>query len=268
MTLTIGMRELATEHLQSGVANTASALVQLLGLASASQSAARSRRTGSATSPRRPVPACSACSSEPRSRRGARVHRDAARRAPDARRDGRRHGLAVERERGRGARLFGDEAAVFVAASWSASPAASSGVACAARRSSSSFPACSCSCPAAPASTASLQLLSDQTVSGITAAFDTFVTAMSIAYGLMVSTVILPRRASTQLSLAAPRVELLTRPPRRRRGRRHRAVHPRVGPVPDDAGQLGDERLDRDRREGRRHDGDRASRGRSPPTRW
>ena len=32
MTLTIGMRELSTEHLQSGVANTASALVQLLGL--------------------------------------------------------------------------------------------------------------------------------------------------------------------------------------------------------------------------------------------
>jgi hypothetical protein len=32
MTLTIGMRELATEHLQSDVANTASALVQLLGL--------------------------------------------------------------------------------------------------------------------------------------------------------------------------------------------------------------------------------------------
>jgi hypothetical protein len=34
-------------------------------------------------------------------------------------------------------------------------------------------------------------------VSGVTAAFDTFVTAMSIAYGLMVSTLILPRRAST-----------------------------------------------------------------------
>ena len=32
MRLTIGMRELATDHLQSGVANTASALVQLLGL--------------------------------------------------------------------------------------------------------------------------------------------------------------------------------------------------------------------------------------------
>ena len=45
-----------------------------------------------------------------------------------------------------------------------------------------------------------LQLLADQTVSGITAAFDTFVTAMSIAYGLMVSAVLVPgglrRRAS------------------------------------------------------------------------
>jgi uncharacterized membrane protein YjjB (DUF3815 family) len=44
-----------------------------------------------------------------------------------------------------------------------------------------------------------LQLLTDQTVSGITAGFDTFVTAMSIAYGLMVATVVLPRRI-TQLS--------------------------------------------------------------------
>jgi uncharacterized membrane protein YjjB (DUF3815 family) len=45
-----------------------------------------------------------------------------------------------------------------------------------------------------------VQLLADQTVSGITAGFDTFVTAMAIAYGLMVSTVLLPggprRRAS------------------------------------------------------------------------
>ena len=39
-----------------------------------------------------------------------------------------------------------------------------------------------------------LQLLANQTVSGITAGFDTFVTAMSIAYGLMVSAVVLPRR--------------------------------------------------------------------------
>jgi uncharacterized membrane protein YjjB (DUF3815 family) len=39
-----------------------------------------------------------------------------------------------------------------------------------------------------------VQLLSDQTVSGLTAGFDTFVTAMSIAYGLMVSALLLPRR--------------------------------------------------------------------------
>jgi uncharacterized membrane protein YjjB (DUF3815 family) len=39
-----------------------------------------------------------------------------------------------------------------------------------------------------------LQLLSNETVSGITAAFDTFVTATSIAYGLMVSALILPGR--------------------------------------------------------------------------
>ncbi len=39
-----------------------------------------------------------------------------------------------------------------------------------------------------------LQLLSNQTVSGISAGFDTFVTAMSIAYGLMVALLVLPRR--------------------------------------------------------------------------
>ena len=39
-----------------------------------------------------------------------------------------------------------------------------------------------------------LQLLANQTVSGITAGFDTFITAMSIAYGLMIASVLLPRR--------------------------------------------------------------------------
>ena len=41
-----------------------------------------------------------------------------------------------------------------------------------------------------------LKLLTGQTVNGIDAGFDTFVTAMAIAYGLMVATVILPRRFS------------------------------------------------------------------------
>jgi uncharacterized membrane protein YjjB (DUF3815 family) len=39
-----------------------------------------------------------------------------------------------------------------------------------------------------------LKLLTGETVSGIEAGFNTFVTAISIAYGLMLSTVILPRR--------------------------------------------------------------------------
>ena len=47
-----------------------------------------------------------------------------------------------------------------------------------------------------------LQLLTGQTVSGIEAGFNTFVTAMAIAYGLMVSAVILPRRF-TRLATAS-----------------------------------------------------------------
>ena len=39
-----------------------------------------------------------------------------------------------------------------------------------------------------------LKLLTGQTVSGIDAGFNTFVAALAIAYGLMLSTVILPRR--------------------------------------------------------------------------
>jgi uncharacterized membrane protein YjjB (DUF3815 family) len=41
-----------------------------------------------------------------------------------------------------------------------------------------------------------LQLLTGQTISGIDAGFDTFVTAMSIAYGLMLATVLVPGRHS------------------------------------------------------------------------
>ena len=47
-----------------------------------------------------------------------------------------------------------------------------------------------------------VQLLSDQTVSGLTAGFDTFVTAMSIAYGLMVSALVLPRRFAGRTALS------------------------------------------------------------------
>jgi uncharacterized membrane protein YjjB (DUF3815 family) len=39
-----------------------------------------------------------------------------------------------------------------------------------------------------------LKLLAGNTVSGIDTGFDAFVTAMSIAYGLMVSSVVVPHR--------------------------------------------------------------------------
>jgi len=55
-----------------------------------------------------------------------------------------------------------------------------------------------------------VQLLTDQTISGINAGFDTFLTAMSIAYGLMVSTVVLPRRFTQVASHAAGAVETTT----------------------------------------------------------
>jgi uncharacterized membrane protein YjjB (DUF3815 family) len=42
-----------------------------------------------------------------------------------------------------------------------------------------------------------LKLLTGQTVSGIDAGFNTFVTAMSIAYGLMISPLIVPSRLTT-----------------------------------------------------------------------
>jgi uncharacterized membrane protein YjjB (DUF3815 family) len=48
--------------------------------------------------------------------------------------------------------------------------------------------------PGSAGFTSALQLLTDRTVSGVAAAFDTFITAISIAYGLMIATVVLPRR--------------------------------------------------------------------------
>jgi uncharacterized membrane protein YjjB (DUF3815 family) len=58
-----------------------------------------------------------------------------------------------------------------------------------------------------------MQLLADQTVSGIAAAFDTFVTAMSIAYGLIVATVVLPRRFTQIGPRSAPHATSRQSPP-------------------------------------------------------
>jgi uncharacterized membrane protein YjjB (DUF3815 family) len=50
-----------------------------------------------------------------------------------------------------------------------------------------------------------LQLLTGQTVSGIDAGFDTLVTAMSIAYGLLAAAVILPKRFTELREIAHTR---------------------------------------------------------------
>ena len=100
--------------------------------------------------------------------------------------------------------MFGDQAAVFVAALAVAWPAGIAGHVL--RRSALVFivPGVLMLVPGSAGFTSALQLLTDQTVSGIAAAFDTFVTAMSIAYGLMVSAAVLPRRLTQVTPRNAP----------------------------------------------------------------
>ena len=197
MTLTIGMRELATEHLQSGVANMASALIQLLGLVfgvGIGRSVAASwfgptpdvmPETGfSELHLLAAVAAGLAFTLTLRARfRSAPLMCSATVLALSA------NALAAV--------IVGEEAAVFCAALTIG--VAGGHVGTRLRRSPLVFivPGVLMLVPGSAGFNSALQLLSNQTVSGITAAFDTFVTAMSIAYGLMVSTLILPRRAAS-----------------------------------------------------------------------
>jgi uncharacterized membrane protein YjjP (DUF1212 family) len=199
MTLTIGMRELATEHLQSGVANTASALVQLLGLVFG-VAVGRSIANTWLGETSFPSPSLDfggthliaaffaglAFTLTLRARyRDALVMCAATILALGANELGRE--------------VVGAGAAVFVAAVVVGVAGSIAGSLL--RRSSLVFivPGVLMLVPGSAGFNSALQLLTDQTVSGITAAFDTFVTAMSIAYGLMVSTVILPRRFTTAI---------------------------------------------------------------------
>lgn len=199
MTLTIGMRELATEHLQSGVANTALALVQLLGLVfgvGIGRAIAESW-FGPAEAV---VPDATFTGVELVSALAAGLaftltlraqFRDAAIMCAAA-------ALALGANE-LGTELIGAQPAVFGAAL--AVGIVGSVVGSRLRRSPLVFivPGVLMLVPGSAGFNSALQLLANQTVSGITAAFDTFVTAMSIAYGLMVSTVVLPR-SLTQLS--------------------------------------------------------------------
>jgi uncharacterized membrane protein YjjP (DUF1212 family) len=194
MTLTIGMRELATEHLQSGVANTASALVQLLGLVfgveigrsiavnwfgpvtqAAPQQAFDSWHVLAA------LAAGFAFTLTLRARlRDVWVMCTATVLAL----------VAGEL----GAAVLGQSAAAFAAALTLGVVGNLVGVSL--RRSPLVFivPGVLMLVPGSAGYNSVLKLVTDQTINGITAGFDTFVTAISIAYGLMVSAVLLPRR--------------------------------------------------------------------------
>jgi uncharacterized membrane protein YjjP (DUF1212 family) len=194
MTLTIGMRELATEHLQSGVANAASALIQLFGLAfgvSVGRSIATSWFGGvSDSAPDQAFTAVQFAAALVAALAFTVILRA---RSRDALIMGAATCLALGANEA-GAELFGDRAAVFVAALVIGLSGGFIGLIF--RRSALVFvvPGVLMLVPGSAGFNSILQLLTDQTVSGITAGFDTFVTAMSIAYGLMVATVLLPRR--------------------------------------------------------------------------
>jgi uncharacterized membrane protein YjjP (DUF1212 family) len=192
MTLTIGMQELSTQHLQSGVANTASALVQLLGLAfGVAVGGSIAANWFGPVAAAVPVPAsieirlagavlaALAFTVTLRARtRDATIMIAAACLAVGANEVGRH--------------VFGNEAAAFVAAVVVGVTGGLVGALL--RRSALVFivPGVLMLVPGSAGFSSVIQLLTNQTVSGITAGFDTFVTAMSIAYGLMVATVLLP----------------------------------------------------------------------------
>ena len=192
MRLTIGMRELATDHLQSGVANTASALVQLLGLVFG-VGIGRSIATDwfGATQPIEPETAFSGIELLAALAAGLAFTLTLRARYRDAFLMCGATVLALGANEV-GIAVFGREAAVFVAALTVGVVGGLLGVRF--HRSPLVFivPGILMLVPGSAGFNSALQLLSNQTVSGITAAFDTFVTAMSIAYGLIVSASLLP----------------------------------------------------------------------------
>jgi len=194
MTLTIGMRELSTEHLQSGVANTASALVQLLGLVfgvgvGRSIAVGWFGTVGSST----PDTAFAGVHLLAALAAGVAFTVTLRARSRDATVMCAATVLALAANEV-GALVFGKDASAFVAALVVGIVGGVAGSLL--RRSSLVFivPGVLMLVPGSAGFNSALQLLANQTVSGITAGFDTFITAMSIAYGLMIASVLLPRR--------------------------------------------------------------------------
>ena len=198
MTLTIGMRELATEHLQSGVANTASALVQLLGLVfgvGIGRSIASDWFGPTADVVSRPAP--SAAQFAGALAAGLAFTLTLRARYRDAVFMCSATVLALAANEA-GEAVFGKQASVFVASL--AVGLVGGFVGLRLRRSPLVFlvPGVLMLVPGSAGFNSVLQLLTGQTVSGIDAGIDTFVTAMSIAYGLMVSGVAFPGQFATR----------------------------------------------------------------------
>ena len=194
MTLTIGMRDLASEHLQSGVANTASAFVQLLGLVFGVE-IGRSIAINwfGSVEQAAPSPALGTWQVLAAIAAGVAFTLTLRARYKDAFIMSSATVLALIAHEA-GAAVFGKQAAAFVAAlcvgivgnlvgAWL-------------HRSALVFivPGVLMLVPGSAGYNSILKLVTDQTINGITAGFDTFVTAISIAYGLMVSSVVTPRR--------------------------------------------------------------------------
>jgi uncharacterized membrane protein YjjP (DUF1212 family) len=197
MALTIGVRELATEHLQSGVANTANALVQLFGLVfgvGVGRSIAASwfglSHLGAPHAAFNGVHLLAAIAAGLAFTVTLRAPSRAAPVMCSA------TVLAILANAA-GKAALGAPAGVFVAAL--AIGIVGGLVASWFHRSALVFivPGVLILVPGSAGFNSILQLLTGKTVSGVDAGFNTFVTAMAIAYGLMVSAVVLPRRFTT-----------------------------------------------------------------------
>ena len=230
MRLTIGMRELATEHLQSGVANTASALVQLLGLVFG-VGIGRSIAAAwfGATQEIEPAAAFTAPYIVAALATGLAFTLTLRARYRDALLMCVATVLALVANEA-GIAIFGREAAVFVAALTVGVVGGLVGSRL--RRSPLVFivPGVLMLVPGSAGFNSALQLLSNQTVSGISAAFDTFVTAMSIAYGLIVSASLFSGHAPRQRRAGNDLRRVMSCPAAVGRGRR-RSSSPRATPA-------------------------------------
>jgi uncharacterized membrane protein YjjP (DUF1212 family) len=204
MALTIGVRELATQHLQSGVANTANALVQLLGLV-VGVAVGRSIAVSWFGIPKQAIPHTGFSGTHVLAAVAAGIAFTVTLRAQTRAAPAMCSATVLAiLTYAAGKAVLGAPAGVFVAA---LAIGGCGGVLAGVRRRSPLVfivPGVLMLVPGSAGFNSVLQLLTGQTVSGIEAGFNTFVTAMSIAYGLMLSAVILPRRFTELAPRAKP----------------------------------------------------------------